>query len=488
MNIDFFLQITINGLLLGMFYALMTMGFSIIWGVMRLINLAHGEFLIMGAYLTWFFFNPQREQSLNIGSETPDEILSTIQGLFVAMGLVLGFIASEIVGNQTRFKTDLQKRLIGFPIGAAIAYIVYQLWKADDFEQISVPMVDIMRWGLILSAGFILSHLVLGFAASRLRDRGQLSDDMMRFEIWIRRLIGYGIAYFVVQYLFNRWADGGYEPIDPYQSLLALVILFFALGYVIQRGLFNRLVEGPYLTMLLITFAVSIILQNIGLQIYAADPRKTDTSYSGNFWDRGDMTNGTFEVPLLGVSLPNPFGLFSEESFPEITLSQDKTYIVLVSIILIAVLVWFLRYTRTGYAIRAAAQNKLAARLVGIDINETYAITFGIALAMTGIAGGLMGTFQPITPVTGARWTLRAFAIVALGGLGRIQGVVMGGLILGLTESYIGGYLPQINDAIPQFEIVNATGWAIAASFILLVVMLVLRPQGVAGGLAVESD
>jgi branched-chain amino acid transport system permease protein len=137
-------------------------------------------------------------------------------------------------------------------------------------------------------------------------------------------------------------------------------------------------------------------------------------------------------------------------------------------------LVLFLRHTRIGYAIRAAAQHKMAARLMGINIYETYAITFGVSLALTAMAGAMMGTFQAITPVTGPIWTLRAFAIVALGGLGKVKGVVVGGLVLGLAESYIGGY-------------VN-TGWAAAAAFMLLVMMLVLRPQGITGGLVAAEE
>jgi branched-chain amino acid transport system permease protein len=122
-----------------------------------------------------------------------------------------------------------------------------------------------------------------------------------------------------------------------------------------------------------------------------------------------------------------------------------------------------------GYAIRAAAQNEMAARLMGINIREVYAITFGISLALTAMAGAMMGTFQPITPVDGPTWTLRAFAIVALGGLGKVEGVVVGGLVLGIAESLVGGY-------------VN-TGWAVATAFILLVFMLIVRPQGITGGL-----
>jgi branched-chain amino acid transport system permease protein len=527
MDIEFFLQLTVNGILLGGFYATMTLGFSIIWGVMRLINLAHGEFLLMAAYVAWFFFNPHREQNLSIGSESPDEVLSTINLMFWGIALVIGLFASDFIFNRQYVHHLWQARLFGLAFGVVAARGAYFIWQGNDFEQIVIPVNDLMRIGLSLSLGFVLSHIVFtkvigifsesadrypldtteknvvnapeGFALDPYWLIGPLARPVVDFvrqlpalvlknEIWIRRLIAYPIGFIVFSRFFDIWGRDGFEPLDPYEIIPLIILLFYALGYALQNNLLNRLVEGPYLTMLLITFSLQIILQSLGLRIYAADPRKISPDYSGAFWTRADITGPDIHVPILGIDLPNPLGIIPETAFPDITVPQDKTYVLFVSAILIAVLVLFLRRTRTGYAIRAAAQNKNAARLVGIDIKETYAITFGISLAATAVAGSLMGTFQPITPIGGPRWTLRAFAIVALGGLGRIQGVVIGGMLLGLVESYIGGYLPRLNDAIPQIEIVNATGWAIAAAFIILVVMLVVRPQGISGGLVLEED
>lgn len=511
MNVEFLIQLTINGFLLGMFYATMTLGFSIIWGVMRLINLAHGEFLIMGSYVAFFLFNPQRVQVLSIGSQTPDEVQSAIETVFIGLAVIIGFIVSELIRNRPQkgmgwlsrlmvfigtgmviqnrfqFRTRWQSRLVGFPIGMFISYRIYLYWQSAGFKQVIIPVKDMMFVGLWLSLGFVLSHFILrNLFADKIAETEQLPWSIWHHEVWLRRLISYTLAYIVVRVYIIPVGD--MNPMDPYKALPLVALLFFALGYILQRGLFNQLVEGPYLTMLLVTFAIKIMLQNIGLRIYAGDPRQVDPDYANAFWSRGDLTADTFKLPVFNTKIPNPLGIIPEESFPDITLPQDKTYVVLVSLLMVVGLIWFLRYTRMGQAIRAAAQNKFAARLVGINIKETYAITFGIALASTAIAGVMMSTFQPITPISGSRWTLRAFAIVALGGLGRIQGVLLGGIILGLTESYIGGYLPQVNEKIPQFEITNATGWAIAASFILLVIMLIVRPQGITGGLVLEDD
>ena len=428
---DFFLQLTINGILLGGFYAMMTVGFSTIWGVMNLINLAHGEFLLMGAYVAWFFFNPSREQSIYLGGKL-EQVESTIQFVMIITALLSGALLSERVIGRQRIARRGWRIMIGLLIAAVIHLAIYTAWRdAEQFRVVEISMLMMIPLALALSIGFLLSHV-------------GLSDYVP--DIWMRRALGYGIGAVVVFIGWKLWENGGFQSIDPFLTLPLIFVIFFALGYALQNSLFNRLIEGPFLTMLLVTFSVSIILQNIGLQLYAADPRKINIDYGV-----------AYALGETGLTVP-PVKLLA--SF--------------VSIFMIGGVVLFLRRTRTGYAIRAAAQHKMAARLMGIDINETYAITFGLALAVTAMAGAMMGTFQPITPVTGAPFTLRAFAIVALGGLGRVQGVIVGGMVLGLAESYIGGYI--------------GLGWAIAAAFILLVVMLVVNPRGITGGLAPQES
>lgn len=422
MNIDFFLQLTVNGLLLGGFYATMSLGFSIIWGVMGLINLAHGEFLMMGALIAWFFFNPQREQSLTVASS--DSNITLIA--FIATSAVIGLILSEFFFENIIKTTPSERRLSLMAITIIIGIAIYALWKENDFASFDVTTMALILGGLALSGGFIISHMFL--------------NGIVGMESTLnRRLIGYGISGGLVIIGYLVWRESGFPSIDPFLSIPLLFILFFGLGYVLQKTLLNQLVEGPYLTMLLVTFSIAIILQNIGLSFYAGDPRRINVDY--------------------GPSL----------SFGSITVPQTKLFTVIISIGMIYALARFLNRTRIGYAIRAASQNKMAARLMGINIKETYAITFAISLAMTGIAGGMMGTFIPITPISGPPWTLRAFSIVALGGLGKIEGVVVGGFVLGLAESYIGGYIN--------------VGWAVAVAFLMLVITLIVRPQGLTGGL-----
>jgi branched-chain amino acid transport system permease protein len=337
----------------------MCLGFSVVWGVMGLINLAHGEFIMIGAYVAWVLANPARTE----------------------IGIA--------VANQT----------------------------------ISVQsLVLVLLWA---SLSLVLSRFVL---------RARIRQPVL---YWLTG----GAASAVIVYLgYSTWLVVGSPSIDPLISIPVVMVIAYGLGYVIQRGLFNRIVEAPHLTMLLITFAVSIILSNAVLRIFTANP--------------------------LTISLPYERGIHVLEN---VTLSPVRVIVFFLSLVIMGLLILFMQRTSIGRAIRAAAQNKMAARLVGIDVKETYAITFGLSIAVAAAAGAMMSGFTAIVPLLGAPLTLRAFAITALGGLGKIEGAVVGGLVLGLTESYVGGY-------------VN-TGWQVAAAFLLLVFFLIVRPQGLLGGL-----
>ena len=218
--------------------------------------------------------------------------------------------------------------------------------------------------------------------------------------------------------------------------------VMFIIGYILQLILINRVVDRPILVSLLVTFGLSIAISNLVNVIFSADPRLTDTALEGA-WSVGNVTFPVTKTAIMGVAL------------------------------LIMTSLWlFLQKTRTGKSIRAAAQNKQAARIVGIDINKIYALTFGICIAITGAAGAIISPTQAIFPFMGVPLTLRAFTITALAGLGSIPGALFGGIVLGIVESMIGVYVSGIG-----------TNLAIIASFVLLVVILITRPQGLFGGL-----
>lgn len=353
MDMSFFLQLTLNGILLGGFYALMAAGFSLSWRVTRMINLAHGEFVLMGAYLAWFLLNPKEDIGLAVGATT-----------LPIMGLVMSMLA--------------------------------------------------------LSLGLLLNRFFLGRWVN---------------HPWQRRSASYIAGILIATVLYLLWSASDFMPIDPFLAIPLTALFFFGLGYILQDTLLNRLIDRPFLTMLLVTFAVKTMLENFGLLVYTATPRELNLSYMNAFWRMGESN---------------------------ITISQTRFFTLIIAGAVIVTLAFLLRGTRAGQAIRAAAQHRMAAQLVGINIRQTYATTFGIALALAGIAGTVLSTFQPFTPDNGSAWTLRAFAIVALGGVSHIEGVVLAAFVLALAESYVGGYIN--------------TGWALAVPLALLVITLIVRP------------
>ena len=229
---------------------------------------------------------------------------------------------------------------------------------------------------------------------------------------------------------------------EPFAAIIIVAPAMFALGYGLQYVLINRIIERPPLISLLVTFSLSIIIANVVKLIYTATPRSVNTMFDG-FWRLGNIT-----IPVT------------------------KSVVLVAALLIMAMLHLFLQKTRLGKSIRAAAQNREAARIVGIEINHVYAITFAICVALTGVAGMLISPTQAVFPFMGPPLTLKAFAITALSGLGSIPGALMGGMMLGLVEIFIATYVPGIG-----------TNLGIVASFVILVVVLVTRPQGLFGGL-----
>ena len=226
--------------------------------------------------------------------------------------------------------------------------------------------------------------------------------------------------------------------IDPFLALPVAMILLFALGYVLQMFLLNLIVRSAQLNTLLITFGLDVVFVYMAQLLFSADFRTINPPYAGS------------NVNFFGVVVPY------------VQLASFIVAVVLASLLFLA-----LDKTRTGRAIRATAQNLVAARLYGVNPKRIYAITFGTGAALAGAAGGLYGIVSQITPYIGVTLTAKSFVIAILGGLDKPIGVVFGGLILGIAEAMASLYLdPTYTDII---------------SFGLLVVVLVARPAQLVG-------
>ncbi len=226
--------------------------------------------------------------------------------------------------------------------------------------------------------------------------------------------------------------------VDPFLDLPLTAAAMFALGYALQRGLLNLVVRAPMFNTLLITFGLEVVLTYLAQLVFSADFRTINPPYAGNSYAFGPVTLPVARLAAFGVALALTLGMWL---FP--------------------------LHSRLGRAIRATAQNLVAARLYGVEPRHLYAVTFGLGLALAGAAGGLYGTVSQINPYIGATLTAKCFAISIIGGLDNPLGVMVGGLFLGIVESLTMLYVGPT--------------YADVASFGILVLVLLLRPSGLLG-------
>ena len=283
---ELFLQVLVNGLLAGGILALVALGFSLVWGIMNIINLAHGSFVMLGAYLT---------------------------------------------------------------------YVLFTTWHVDPF--LSIPI-----------------------------------------------------------------------------SFVAL----FALGYVVQRGVINQVVRAPMLTTFLLTFGLSLLLINVALLVFHGDSKAVTTAYSGANFSVGGVT-----VPWV------------------------KLWTLLVAILITGLMQAFLTQTKLGRAIRATSMDIGAAQLVGVRVAELYAIVFALGAGLAGAAGALISLSYSLNPSMGDPFIIKAFVVCVLGGLGSVEGALLGGVLYGILEAFGSQYI--------------GTGLQDAVALVVLLLVLVFRPRGILG-------
>jgi branched-chain amino acid transport system permease protein len=229
--------------------------------------------------------------------------------------------------------------------------------------------------------------------------------------------------------------------LDPYLALLPMVALMFVAGYALQRGIVNRASHGKDENILLVTLGLSIVLENVALLAFKSDTRTIETSY----------TLATVAIGPAAISVPKVVAFFG-------------------ALVASGMLLWIVRRTDLGRAIRAVAKEKHGARLVGIDVDHVYAMSFGIGLACVGAAACFLLPAYYVNPQVGNGFVLVAFTIVVLGGMGSFAGALLGGLLVGVVES-LGGL--WFGESLGQVGI-----------FLLFIAVLLFRPQGLFGARA----
>ncbi len=229
--------------------------------------------------------------------------------------------------------------------------------------------------------------------------------------------------------------------IDPYVALPLVMAGMFGLGYALQRVVISRASHGKDENILLVTLGLAIVLENLALVWFKSDTRSIDTPY----------TLSTVEIGPAFIALPKLMAFAG-------------------ALVVAAALLWMIRRTDLGRAIRAVAREKQGAKLMGIDVERVYALSFGIGMACLGAAACFLLPAYYVNPQVGSGFVLVAFTIVVLGGMGSFAGALAGGLLVGVVES-VGGLL--WGDTLGQMGI-----------FAIFILVLLFRPQGLFGARA----
>lgn len=233
--------------------------------------------------------------------------------------------------------------------------------------------------------------------------------------------------------------------IDPLLAIVPIGVVLFAVGYAYQRTIIQWAISRASLVAsLVVTFGVAMMARNVLQIVFGPDVHTITPAYSFSSLTLGDLRIDLVRIVALGASL-----------------------------VLLSVLALVLARTHFGRAIRATAQQPLAAELSGLNTRNLHGLTFGLGAAMAGASGAIIGIVQPFTATSEVAWTLNAFIVVVLGGIGSPAGALVGGLLLGLINAYTAQY---VGPALTQ-----------AAMFLVLVLMLLVRPNGLLGNAFGES-
>ncbi len=228
--------------------------------------------------------------------------------------------------------------------------------------------------------------------------------------------------------------------LNPFLGILTAMVVLFCVGYTIQYLAINRVIRAPILVTFMMTFGLALLISNLLQAFFTGGYKAINTPYSS-----AGITLLGARIPLLNVA------------------------VAAIAVMLTALLSFFLSRTRVGNAILAVGMDRDAARLMGVSLARTYALTFGIGAALAGAAGGMLAMTLQFSPIFTGQYTLFAFVIVALGGLGTPWAALAGGLLFALAEVF-GPLIPGVG-----------FGLDTAIAFAVLVLVLILRPNGLLG-------
>ncbi len=285
----------------------------------------------------------------------------------------------------------------------------------------------------LLEPVLLLQFLVSGLLAGALY---ALLACGLNLVFGVMRVINLAHAELMLAGAFLTYVLYAWAGIHPLLAFFLVLPALFGAGFYLQRLVVERVVGKGELQSLLLTYGLSIILINTGLLIFASDFKA---------------------IPELQGAL----------IVGDIAISKPRTAAALLAIALTLGVYHFLKHARLGKAIRAVAEHPDVAMLCGIDVVRMRMFTFGLAAAMAGAAGVMLTMIYSFSPETGADFILKCFAIIIIGGMGNFIGALYGGLLLGVAEIFVAGFV--------------SSQWAEAVAYVLLILILLIRPTGLKG-------
>ncbi len=420
------IQQLLNGLTVGGIYALIALGYTMVYGIIKLINFAHGDIFMIGAFAGFFAITLITDLFIgtflasSVGAFISEyKLIAAILSSIIFCGL-LGIFVERVAYRPLREGSP--KTIIGSAVG--LAFIIF----AAVFGKGSFQMDTALLFLVILGMLSILSFAYIRYAGYNIKS---LNKENINQKIIFYTVL-YVTALVILAYL--AW----YFDIEIMVFLsFAFVLLVYWL--VVSRVKSTNAGGNSRINALISAIGMSMILSNMVMLLRGT----SDQPYRMGFFT-GTINIGSFSVSSLQI------------------------FIIAFSFILMGILFYIIHKTKFGLSMRAVSYNLNAARLMGINPDKVIAMTFVIGSALAGVAGVLVGTYyQSVSPNIGMMYGLKAFVAAVLGGIGSIPGAVVGGIILGIAEVVGIAFL--------------SSSYKDAIAFGILILILIIKPTGIFG-------
>jgi branched-chain amino acid transport system permease protein len=258
--------------------------------------------------------------------------------------------------------------------------------------------------------------------------------------IWgVMEVVNFAHGEFLMLSMFATYFMSVYLGCDPYLTILPVAAGFFLFGELTYHTIIKRIMNGPMLAQVFSTYGISLFLANLALFLWGFEFRSIPEEL---IRFKGIIYLGDYPINLAHLSA---------------AVGCMVTYLLLI---------WFMNMTKTGKALRAVSQDREAAALMGIEINRMNGMAWGVSSACVAVAGAFLAAFFFINPAIGTVFSTLTFVIVVLGGFGSILGSFVGGVVIGLVQSFVGVMLP---------------GFELVIAFSIFFLVLLIRPQGIFG-------